>query len=464
MRYFAIAILALTASSILVNAQVSLATAVQIAKAEDSRTYDAKLEALMASPNADVRHRAALAAGRIGDGKAVAALVKLVEKDASDDVRVTAVFALGEIESLDAAAAVVAVLDDLKAPAELRGRAIEAAGKIAAANLPHDDAKQLGLAILSALLFEDTKRSAAYENVVRLGLTALLRVRPPGADDVAKRFLRYSNAAVVTDALNALARLRSREANIEVRQLLKTAADPLVRANAARVLGAAEAKALVPELLAAATEDKDSRVRVSAVRSLTALNDRSAAGPLLARGNILLAGIGAAPYRTPPSQKNELVEITVAVGRLLQGTADPVAIKFFKDFGQRDRLVTPDIFVALARVSPSEMLKTYDYSHCAFKKSQPTCWKYLSGLDQGRAELARLPITDPQRTEALEDLRSAVKAEKELEFAADTNNSRMAIPDRLRSFAAFKTNDAAEIIRPFLTYGDVQVRAAAAGL
>ncbi len=90
-----------------VSAEVPVATAVQIAKAEDARAFDATLEALMASPNADVRRRVALAAGRIGDVKAVAALAKLVEKDASDDVRVTAVFALGEIESFEGAAAVV---------------------------------------------------------------------------------------------------------------------------------------------------------------------------------------------------------------------------------------------------------------------------------------------------------------------------------------------------------------------
>lgn len=464
MRFFAIVVLALSATNIFAQAQLPLATAVQIAKAEDSRAYDAKLEALFSSPNADVRRRAALAAGRIGDAKGVGPLVKLVEMDPSDDVRVMAVFALGEIESLDGAAAVVAVLDDLKAAPELRGRAIEAAGKIAAANLPQDDAKQLGLAILSALRFEDTKRSVAYGNVVRLGLTALLRVRPPGADDVAKRFLRYSDPSIVADALNTLARLRSRDANVEVRELLKKASDPLVRANAARVLGAAEAKALVPELLVAAVDDRDSRVRVSAIRSLGALNDKSAAAPLLARGNRLLAELGNTPYRTPPSQKSELIEITVVVGRLLQGTGDSTAIKFLKDFGLLDRLLTPDIFTAMARVSPAELLKMYDYTHCEFKRSQPSCWKYLSGLDQGRAELARLPVADPLRAEALEDVRSAVKAEKELEFSQDAKNTRLAIPDRLRSFSAFKTDDAAQIIRPFLSYGDVQVRAAAAGL
>lgn len=464
MRYLATLVVMLVASSILAKAQIPLATAVQIAKAEDSRTYDATFEALFSSPIADVRRRAALAAGRIGDVAAVGALERLVAKDASDDVRATAVFALGEIESLDAAAAVVAVLDDTKASAEVRGRAIEAAGKIAAANLPQDDAKQLGLAILSALRFEDTKRSAAYGNVVRLGLTALLRVRPPGADDVAARFLRYSDTSIVADALNTLARLRSRDANAEVRDLLKKASDPVVRANAARVLGVAEAKELVPELLVAAVGDKDSRVRVSAIRSLGSLNDRSAAGPLIARGNLLLTEIGKTPYHTAPSQKSELIEIAAVIGRLMQGTGDVAAIKFLKDFGVLDRFLTPEIFIALARVSPYEMLKTYDHTHCAFKRSQPSCWKYLSGLDQGRAELARLPAADTLRAEALEDVRSAIKAEKELEFAADSKNTRMAIPDRLRSFAAFKTDDAAQIIRPFLTYGDVQVRAAAAGI
>jgi HEAT repeat protein len=88
------------------SAQLPVATHVQILKAEDSRTYDAKLEALLKSPNAAVRLRAALAAGRIGDAAAVPALVKLLNGDASEKVREMAAFALGEVESIEAADAI----------------------------------------------------------------------------------------------------------------------------------------------------------------------------------------------------------------------------------------------------------------------------------------------------------------------------------------------------------------------
>src|SRR5947208_5533557 len=82
-------------------------TQVQIVKAEDARRYDAVLENLMRSPSADIRKRAALAAGRIGKEEAIGPLVALLEKDPRADVRATAAFALGETESLQAADAVL---------------------------------------------------------------------------------------------------------------------------------------------------------------------------------------------------------------------------------------------------------------------------------------------------------------------------------------------------------------------
>src|SRR5687767_10090178 len=106
MKKFHLLILALAVLSVSVLPQVPAAVHVQILKAEDARRYDKSLEALLKSPNADVRERAALAAGRIGDAAAVTALVKMLNGDASDQVRETAAFALGEVESIDAADAI----------------------------------------------------------------------------------------------------------------------------------------------------------------------------------------------------------------------------------------------------------------------------------------------------------------------------------------------------------------------
>ena len=62
---------------------------------EDRRAFDARvLEAAVASTQADVRARAALAAGRIGDDRGAAPLRRLLE-DPVAEVRTTAAFAAG---------------------------------------------------------------------------------------------------------------------------------------------------------------------------------------------------------------------------------------------------------------------------------------------------------------------------------------------------------------------------------
>lgn len=436
-----------------------MATAVQIARAEDSRTYDARLEALFESKISDVRRRAALAAGRIGDSQAVAALAKLVEKDESDDVRVTAMFAIGEIESIDGATAVVGVLDDLKASAALRGRAIEAAGKIAAANATHDDAKQLGMAIVSALKFEEKRRSAPYENVVRLGMTALLRARPVGADDAAKPFLKYSNPAVVADALNALARLRSRDANLEARQLLKTSADPVVRANAARVLGGAEAKMLLPELLAAATGDADVRVRVSAIRAVGTFRDKAAAEKLIKRGERLVVEFQkASKGKGMPVQKSELLEIASAVGRMLPNTVNSDALMFLADFRVNEGLVSPEAEIAMAQIDPEGYVR-WD----AAKEGGYTNWRIASAYAQGMTVISASK-NETLRLAAGDKVRAFGAGMDVGVNANDHSRFEMMMPDLLRAVAAFKPDNIDDILRGNLENPDVNLRAAAASL
>lgn len=440
-------------------AQVPVATAVQIAKAEDSRTYDAKLEALMANPNADTRKRAALAAGRIGDKAAVGVLAGLVDKDLSDDVRVMAMFAIGEIESIDGAAAVVGVLDDVKASASLRARAIEAAGKIAAANVAHDDAKQLGMAIISALRAED-KRASPYENVVRLGLTALLRAKPPGADDTAKPFLKHPSSAVVADALNTLGRLRSREVNIEARQLLKNSGDPLVRAGAARVLGAAEARAMVPELLAAATGDADPRVRVTAIRALSGNRDQATAERLIEYGVKLVTEMEKRPKRAAglPVEKSELLEIAAAIGRMLPNSEHGEALLFLSKFRAKDALVSAEAEVARAQIDP----RRYAQSDIA-KEGGYANWKMASAYAQGMAVVAS-GRDEKLKLEAGEKLRSFVAGMGAGVKPRDQAKFMMAMPDLTRAMAAFKPDNLDEILRGQLNNEDVILRAAAAEL
>src|SRR5712692_7551303 len=223
----------------------------QIIRAEDERRWDNNLALLMADKNAQVRKRAALAAGRIGDERAVPVLVDLLRGDDTSDVLQMAAFALGEIESPMGSKVFVELLADTRAPAEVRARAIEALGKIGAAMLsnattpgnqttPKPGAASLAeirTAIMAALKFEAGRRSAPDRLSILLGLTAVLRTKPENAGAVVIRFLGYSDSRIVADALNTLARLRLKDGNEQVRQLLNNGG-VIVRANAARVLGA----------------------------------------------------------------------------------------------------------------------------------------------------------------------------------------------------------------------------------
>ena len=67
----------------------------QIVRAEDERRWDNDLRDLFKARNANVRARAALAAGRIGNEQAVADLISLLQKDDEPEVRAMAALALG---------------------------------------------------------------------------------------------------------------------------------------------------------------------------------------------------------------------------------------------------------------------------------------------------------------------------------------------------------------------------------
>ena len=152
--------------------QIPTAVHLQILKAEDARRYDKTLEALLKNSNESIRVRSALAAGRIGSETGLPPLADLLEKDPSLKVREMAAFAIGEIESIDGADAIIKALSDSKT----LSRAVEAAGKIAAANSKHPKAAELGTAIIKTL-----DRSTDVLTT-RLALTAVLRARPAGAE------------------------------------------------------------------------------------------------------------------------------------------------------------------------------------------------------------------------------------------------------------------------------------------
>ena len=451
----------------------------RIVRAEDERRWDNDLRDLFRARNANVRTRAALAAGRIGNETAVPDLVRLLKHDDEADVRAMAAFAIGEIESPLGADELLAVLKETREPL-LRARGVEALGKIATA-LPKDQearTKELGAAILAVLKFEAGRRSAPDRLTILLGLTAALRAKPANAGPVIAEFLHYSDPHIRADAANALARLKLKDGNKQLRELLISDPDPIVRANAARALGATEDKASFDALLDRASKDRDSRVRVSATRALGSLKDVRAA-------RRWLAGSGLAPDNLAGSHNtldgidrtdwnlNETLEIAAALGRILLGSEDKAALEWLSRARQHLGNTAPEIEIASARISPPKYVDELGSGTTGKQNVQRTIllnWRAASSLAQALGEIATLAAT------AKDAKLPVARAEELLRAMLDYRNSGLhiytlvavhseyAIPDVLRAFAAFKPKDLAEVLRNHLKESDVIIRGTAADL
>ncbi len=462
-KIIVILFLLLFALSFQVSAQIPLNISVQIVKAEDERRFDKTLENLLKSPNAAIRTRAALAAGRIGNDAALPSLTNLSGNDKDAKVRTMAAFALGEIESVKGAEAVLRILSDTKNDGELRARAVEAAGKIAAANAKDVAAANLGKAIVTALEYENKRRSMPNEKLILLGLTAVLRARPEGGESSSAVFLNYSSPRIRADALNTLSRLKAKSVNQTTRQMLVKDQDATVRANAARVLGAAEDTESFGALQNAAAGDADSRVRVSAIRSLGSLKNKSAAENLIASGEKLLATAKNRKIANPP-ELGELLEIASALGRILPNSDDRRAVEFLDELHQADHFTSPETEIALARIAPKIYLASIlKESDSLFQGD----WRAASAALQGLAELAALESNkenDQTKSRVRLLLVQLLGDWVNLPLANKLKSrSRLAIPDLVQTFAAFKSENTSNIFRPMLEIEfDEQIRAALA--
>jgi cyclophilin family peptidyl-prolyl cis-trans isomerase/HEAT repeat protein len=436
---------------------------VTIMQAEDERRWSNDLMQLLANQSPVVRKRAALAAGRIGDEGAVRSLTYVLERDTDTSVRAMAAFALGEIEAESGANPLIAVLKNTNAPVEIRARAIEALGKIAAALPREQEARQreLGSAILDALKYELIRpvRGLPDTSVSLLGLTAALRSRPPDAGPTIAKFLDNPNSRVRADAANALARLRLKDGLEQLRKLASNI-DPIVRANALRVLGIAEDKPSYETLLAHAVDDRDSRVRVNAIRALAALKDPRAAGPLLKRGQSI-------------SQLNEVLEIATTLGRLLAQKDDQAAVAWLRKLNESLNHTAPEVDLAFVRIAPATYLADFGSGDQARRKVQETIllnWRAAAGIANGLGEIAALPASVTNKSQL------AATAENLLRAMLDYRNSGLnintlvavhseyAIPDVLRALAAFKPQDLASVARAQFNESDVIIRSTAADL
>jgi len=451
------------------RASVPTEILLQIIEAEDERRWDeSDLGVRLKDANAAVRRRAALAAGRIGDERAVAALASLLRSDADAGVREMAAFALGEIEAESGAEALLDALRLSKTP-DVRARSIEALGKIAAA-LPEakqDVKKRLGEAITSTLAAEG-RLAKPNRAVVLFGLTATLRARPEGGARTVATFLSSTDARAREDAANTLARLRAKESLERLRAMLMSDAIAAVRANAARALGAAEDAASFDELARRATADTDARVRVSSIRALAQLKNARASERLVTRGEELFASYktARASATANPWEVNELLEIATALGRVLPNANDERAVGFLKSLREAG-IVAPEVETALARVAPAQYLRdrgVADFVSRAASSRDPgggVTWQKVSAVGQGLGEMAS--VTSAMVGNSVVTLQA--DAQLALRSLVESKGTpALAVPDLLRSLAAFKPLDLATVARAQLKADDALVRATAADI
>ena len=441
-----------------VSAQVPQETAIKILYAEDSRSFTKDLAAFLGSSKADIRARAALAAGRIGRKEAIEPLARLLS-DKDEAVRVNAAFALGEIESADAADTLLAAMEKDTAIA-VKARLVEAIGKIAAANPKADSAAKIKKAIVSALDSELAKGAKRDRLTVLLGLTALIRTRPEGADALAAKFLNDKDARIRSDAANTLTRLRSKNASAALITLAKTEADPIARANAVRALGAAGAKEALDLLVSLMTKDADSRVRISAVRSLSSLKDKTAGQKVIERGNALLKRAidkGLVSRRIGlPTELTELLELASAVGNIFTETNDEKALQFLRALRDFDHYRSSETERAFALVAP-EVYVQEKAAEATFTDFHATS-AHLAGL---------AAIADTKNTEATKTAGKVLHAfMTEMPLRVTDADKRMelkkAFPDAIVAASALKVENLEDILLAQLDYDDVFVRAAVA--
>ena len=436
---------------------------IQIVRAEDELRFDKTLESLMRSQNLKVRTRAILAAGRIGDERAVPLLAEMVKRLEDPGIVAMSAFALGEIESIKGADSILKALGDEKTFPKGKARAIEAAGKIAGSNAKEAKSKELGEAILDALEKEARKNSSAQnKELILLGITAALRAKPDEADYVVAKFLTNLDSRIRADAANILARLRAKNANKKLRAMLLTDSYPIARANAARALAAGEDKGAVNMLVEAAKTDEDLRVRINAIRALSGLKDKKSAEHLLERGEKLLADYKKSEYKNP-FEKNELLDLATALGRILEKTKNERAIKLLDELISLDNLQNAAFSIARIRVSQSNLRNfrgdkpELDKTDLWQMATMAQIFGEVSNLEENEEGNKFKEETKKNLSFSLAELQ---KTQDEIKRLTDI----LVIPSFLRSYANFKTEDLSETLITFLGHSNLFVRTTAANL
>ncbi|HUF03278.1 MAG TPA: peptidylprolyl isomerase [Aridibacter sp.] len=446
-----------------VYAQVPDSVRLEIIKAEDSRTAGPSLFALLTDKRPEVRERAALALGRIGEDASVAAVEKLLA-DPSGDVAAMAAFALGEIESPNAAASILSVLKNEKTTDKLRAAAVEAAGKIAAANSSDASSKQLGEAILDTLEKESLKGEARSKEVILAGLTAALRASAENTDFVVAKFFTDKDARVRADAANAYARVRGKSSNKQLRTMLLVDKEPAARANAARALGAAGDKTALNMLLDAAETDEDLRVRVSAMRSVGQINEPATADRVMKRVELVFAAYKASKEKNPTEQ-NELLEAVTALGRIASDSENRQIISLLIDVSRIMNYKAPEVETALATVVPGRYWSSFNRRRVEQVKDEASAVRLfksaLAAISNVTEELKKDEHTSV-RTAIVEHLQRGIRNQKDAGRSDEYPQGFLMVPGAIAVLAGLEPQNVDENLREYLTFADTFIRAAAA--
>jgi len=219
---------------------------VRLQRIELSRAPSAEVRALLASPEAPIRARAALAAGRIGDSGAVPDLTALL---ADPETAEPAAWALGRIEG--GSEALVHCLDARCPAAPFAARALSGASAF----------KKPAVDALVAALSGPAAREAAFS----LGVLARNKEAKFPAEAHARLALALTREDVRAGAAYALSRLPPGEGVSGGLQEALRDREPWVRSLAARAWGK---QGLPAETLGEAFRHPDWRVRVEAARGL----------------------------------------------------------------------------------------------------------------------------------------------------------------------------------------------------
>ena len=421
----------------------------KIIEHEDERSVDDEMLDMLTLPHVGVRRRAVLALGRIGYPSALSALVDTLNLSHDPQMRALAAFSLGVIASNYAVEPLLDRLQNATEEASVRARAAEALGRIASDKFSKQNLGDYGVKAIAAVLVKmlpdpAAAPSADAKNIGEKAITALLRIKDPSTVAALANELKSPDADLRWQAANAMSRIGQGLASfVPVLIPLLSDKDPLVRAHAARALGAARDPQAV-DGLAKALSDADERVEAEAIVALGRIADPRGVDPVVALGQKELAGYRAAnPNDGVPAQRNLLLLIATAIGSI----RDVKAIPFLNECRFIDGKVgsAPETEIAAAKFGEPIFFELPENI-----KLPKDDWRAMAAYANGLAELP----TDRSRKELLNLLSGATYGPPD----------PRAVPDILKALAAVKTDDLRGILLAQLKADDVIVRTTAAEL